>query len=71
MFDRQAHFEAGVAGLGLEFDFTAVPVGHNAIADHQTQNVAGTGNNLQITAPAATTNVPARYYRARLLPLIN
>ena len=50
MFDRQAHFEAGVAGLGLEFDFTAVPVGHNAIADHQTQNVAGTGNNLQITA---------------------
>src|SRR5882724_1787559 len=30
-----------------------------------TQNVAGTGNNLQITT---TTNAPALYYRVRLLP---
>ena len=30
-----------------------------------TQNVAGTGNNLQITT---TTNAPALYYRVRLMP---
>jgi hypothetical protein len=33
-----------------------------------TQNVAGTGNNLQIIAPAAATNVPASYFRVRLMP---
>jgi hypothetical protein len=33
-----------------------------------TQNVAGTGNNLQIIAPTAATNVPASYFRVRLMP---
>ena len=38
---------------------------HSANWTIVTQNVAGTGNNLQITT---TTNAPALYYRVRLLP---
>jgi hypothetical protein len=30
-------------------------------------NIIGTGNNLQIIAPAAATNAPAHYYRVRLM----
>src|ERR1035438_5904672 len=37
VLDRQAYFEARVAGLGCEFDFAAVSAPHNAIADHQAQ----------------------------------
>jgi uncharacterized repeat protein (TIGR03803 family) len=37
VFDRHAHFEPWVAGLELKFDFTAVPVRQNPVADHQTQ----------------------------------
>jgi hypothetical protein len=32
-------FEPAVAGLGLKFDFTTVPVRHNPVADHQTQKM--------------------------------
>jgi hypothetical protein len=32
-----AHVAVNVTGLGLEFDFTAVTVRHNATANHQTQ----------------------------------
>jgi hypothetical protein len=38
---------------------------HSANWTIVTQNVAGTGNNLQITT---ATNAPALYYRVRLLP---
>ena len=34
-------FEAGFAGLGFEFDFTAMPVSHDAIADNQAKPGAG------------------------------
>ena len=30
-------FEAGFAGLGFEFDFTAMTVGHDAVADNQSK----------------------------------
>src|SRR5216683_6065892 len=40
--NREADFEAGLAGFGLELDFTAVAIGDNAMADNQSQTGAGT-----------------------------
>jgi hypothetical protein len=38
---RETDFEAGLAGLGFKFDFAAVPVGHDSVADNQSQAGAG------------------------------
>src|SRR5580658_2277979 len=39
--ERKPHFEAGFAGLGFKFDFSAMPVGHDAIADDEAKPGAG------------------------------